>query len=146
MIGFDPKHDLGFFASLRRNHFPPFYHISALHNSLQTENAPSATKEILVRKVLRALQDVSDAQHINVMHASAMQHTVLQSDIAVEGSTNEMVGKGLEVDGCDNIDQQTHVEEDTEHGSQRGSSVLTESEDTNNEHQVIRFILFILFI
>jgi hypothetical protein len=65
--------------------------------SLQSENAPSATKEIPVRKVLRALQDVSDAQHINVVHASAMQHTVLQSDIAVEGSTNEMVGKGLMV-------------------------------------------------
>lgn len=46
---------------------------------------------------MRALQDVSDAQHINVVHASAMQHTVLQSDIAVEGSTNEMVGKGLMV-------------------------------------------------
>ena len=40
-----------------------------------------------------------------------------------------MIGKGSEVDGCDDIDQQTHVE-DTEHGSQH------EAEDTNNKHFV----------
>ena len=45
-----------------------------------------------------------------------------------------MIGKESDVDGCYNIDQQTHVE-DTEHGSQR------EAEDTNNKHQVFQIIL-----
>ena len=144
MTGFNPKHDLGFFASLWWNHFPLFYHLSALHDSLQPINVASAMDKMPVQKILRTLQDVSDIQHIEAVGVhSTKECTVLQSDVAVECSMNETMGKGLEVDGCDNIDQQTHVksQEDAEHVS-HGSSVLTESEDTNNEHQVLWFIFY----
>jgi len=57
IAGFNPKDNLGFFAALRRNHFPPFYFIPALHQHPDTNDVTSSPIEPPTRKVLRTLDD-----------------------------------------------------------------------------------------
>jgi SWIM zinc finger len=56
MTGFNLKDNLTFFAALRRNHFPPFYFIPALHKQLEPAET-TASMELPMRKVLRTLDN-----------------------------------------------------------------------------------------
>ena len=66
MIGFDPKHDLRFFASLWQSHVLLLNHFSALYHSLLPIKALSIMKKIPVNKVLRMLQDMQCIEAVEV--------------------------------------------------------------------------------
>jgi len=136
MKGFDPKDDLAFFTSLQWNHFPPFYHIPALHDLSQPSNSAPVVREKPVRKVLRTLEAIVDESDIRGVDGDSAE----QSNIEQPRGTAEVIMKdvveGMDIDGR-KTDQQTHIEprEDAEHVNHPGS-VLTESEDADNGHQV----------
>lgn len=130
MAGFDAKADLAFFTALRRNHFPPYYHIPALHGHLQSSSVAPVVKANPARRILRTLQDVVEEPEIenevgdggiDQMKFPLKSDVEKAADASGETSTREM---NEEVPRDDH--QQTH----------RGSSILTESEDGDSDHQV----------
>ena len=139
--GFDPKDDLAFFASLQQNHFPPFYHIPTLYH-IQHSNSAPVVREKPVQKVLRTLEAIADELDIRGVDGDgAKQRKAEQPEGIAKGGMKDVVVEEKDVDGR-NKNQQTPLEpqEDAKHVNLKhyGSSVLTESKDTDNEHQVFR--------
>jgi len=135
MPGFDPKDNLAFFAALQRNHFPPFYYITALHDHLKSSTDAPVAKERPARKVLRGLEEaITDGSE--TADSSSEKSAVPQIEFGLEGGLEAGEGMGNEVRNKDQQeDQRTCVA--PEHVNDRASSVLTESEDGDNEHQVL---------
>lgn len=139
-LAYDPQDNLGFFADLQRNHFPPFYYIPALQDHPISLNDRHVAKERPARKVLRTLEADTDKSEMGLTGEVGIAEcdTVLQAECKAESSNRgkENENEGMETVSCN--DQQPHVASPSasETGNHRGSSVLTESEDGDNEHQV----------
>jgi len=121
---FNPKDDLAFFTSLRRNHLLPFYYIPRLHNQTPSPSTGLVTIALPAKRVLRNLEDVTVVVSGPTLAANKAK------GVYKEGVTHEetpMADDGsIQEEACEQIPNIV----------KEGNSVLTESEDSDNEDQV----------
>jgi hypothetical protein len=97
-LAYDPQDNLGFFADLQRNHFPPFYYIPALHDHPISLNDRHVAKERPARKVLRTLEADTDKSEMGLTGEVGIAEcdTVLQAECKAESSNRGKENEGME--------------------------------------------------
>jgi hypothetical protein len=136
---------IDWFATLRRNHLPPYYHIPGIHDDLRAENeAPVTLRVQQPRLVLRTLADAIIADPLQLEgnqpgsneEADETSARVVDEIAGDNSRLAEGQGDPQMNDVVTDVDSDHHDFELEGAQDSEPDMVLTESDDAPNEHAV----------